>query len=101
MTEQYRVVDNVSRVIHVLTSGGEIVAAATRLTCRTRDEFLSIVNSYLMNTGLSGTRLSSLALGDGGFLSRVERNEKFRLPLESVDRVLSYIESNGGVRRVR
>ena len=61
---------------------------------RTRDELVAILRHYMEITGISPYKLSAFALGESSKLNRILRNPHHKVSLDTVDRLLSYIESN-------
>lgn len=65
-----------------------------RLSARTKDELFTHINSFLDSNGLTLRQLSAYALGSSETLPRIQRDGGAGLRLDTVDRVLSYIETH-------
>jgi hypothetical protein len=61
---------------------------------RNRDSFVSEVERYLERTGMTLTSLGTAALGTHSSLSRCFSQPGYRVTLDVVDRVLTYMETN-------
>lgn len=69
----------------------------SRLNARTKDEFLTIINTFVTShQGMSIRKLSSFALGSAETLPRYARDPHADIRFSAVNDVLAFIEAYEG-----